>query len=128
MGNGEWAGGLVSVTIYMYRDSSLALRMTVRGGRMAASQPSPSTAHAVPPSARWQAGGGKNVTLTINCGASRHHNPRAEGPSNLRTFARFAGVKPKTPFFTTLLHNLPPSGGHNLRPLGPSTLMPEGRV
>ena len=63
---------------------------------MAASQPSPSTAHAVPlrpggkrvagfsvvcrpyessSLATWQAGGGKNVTLAINCGASRHHNP-----------------------------------------------------
>ena len=68
---------------------------------------------------------GKHVTLTINSSPEgRYHNPRAEGPSNLRTFARFAGVKPKNPFFTTLLHNLPPSGGHNLRPLGPSTLTP----
>ena len=32
MGNGEWAGGLVRVTICMYRDSSLALRMTGPAG------------------------------------------------------------------------------------------------
>ena len=32
MGNGEWAGGLVSVTIYTYQDSSLALRMTGPAG------------------------------------------------------------------------------------------------
>ena len=68
---GWWTGGLVSVTICMYRDSSLALRMTVRMGNP--------------------------VTLTINCGASRHHNPRAKGPSNLRT-------RSSQPFYTTCRH------------------------
>ena len=33
----------------------------------------------------------------------RYHNPRPKGPSNLGTF------------YTTLLHNPPPIGGHNLR-------------
>ena len=45
-------------------------------------------------------------------------NPWArKGPSILRTFP-----------FSTLLHNPPPSGGHNLRPVGPSTFTPKGRV
>ena len=45
-------------------------------------------------------------------------NPWArKGPSILRTFP-----------FSTLLYNPPPSGGHNLRPVGPSTLTPKGRV
>ena len=41
-------------------------------------------------------------------------NPWAEGPSILRTFP-----------FTTLLHNPPPSGGHNPRAVGPSTFPSE---
>ena len=45
-------------------------------------------------------------------------NPWArKGPSILRTFP-----------FTTFLHNPPPSGGHNPRAGGPSTLTPEGRL
>ena len=39
-------------------------------------------------------------------------NPPANGRSILRTF-----------LFTTLLHNLPPTGGYNLRPGGPSTFL-----
>ena len=40
------------------------------------------------------------VTLTINCGASRHHNPRAKGPSNFRTLRTF-GAKPRQPSLRT---------------------------
>ena len=37
---------------------------------------------------------GKHVTLTINCGARRHHNPRPEGPSNLRTLRTLGPAGP----------------------------------
>ena len=48
-------------------------RMTVRAGEwLLRSHPLPPLTRSPSP---WQAGGGKNVTLTINCGASRHHNP-----------------------------------------------------
>ncbi len=44
----------------------------------------------------------------------RYHNPRPKGPSNLRTL-RPTGQSNLGTFYTTLLHNLPQIGGHNLR-------------
>ena len=44
----------------------------------------------------------------------RYHNPRPKGPSNLRTL-RPKGLSNLRTFYTTLLHNPPPIGGHNLR-------------
>ena len=66
------------------------------------------------------------VTLTlINLRRSRHHNPRAKGPSNLRTLRPSGRSNLRTFLFTTLLHNLPPSGGYNPRDEVPSTLTPK---
>ena len=52
----------------------------------------------------------------------RYHNPRPERPSNLRTLRPIGPVHPKNPFpqpfSTTLLHNPPPTGGHNPRGQG----------
>ena len=59
---------------------------------------------------------GDTTTLGAK-GPVKLKNPWAEGPSILRTFP-----------FTTLLHNLPPSGGHNLRGEAPSTLAPKGET
>ena len=56
---------------------------------------------------------GQSTTLGAK-GPVKLKNPWAEGPSILRTFP-----------FTTLLHNPPPSGGHNPRPEGPSTFPSE---
>ena len=39
---------------------------------------------------------GGAAPLFLICGASRHHNPRPEGPSNLRTF-RTLGAQPRQP-------------------------------
>ena len=51
------------------------------------------------------------------------HNPRPERPSNLRTLRPIGPVHPKNPFpqpfSSTLLHNPPPTGGHNPRGQGP---------
>ena len=59
------------------------------------------------------------------------HNPRPEGPSNLRTLRPIGPVHPKNPFpqpfSSTLLHNPPPTGGHNPRGEAPSTLAPQAR-
>ena len=53
------------------------------------------------------------------------HNPRPEGPSNLRTLRPIGPVHLKNPFpqpfSSTLLHNPPPTGGHNPRGEAPST-------
>ncbi len=46
----------------------------------------------------------------------RYLNPRAKGPSNLRTFVRFAGVKPKNPF----VYNPSSQPAAKPRPLEPS--------
>jgi len=56
----------------------------------------------------------KGDTTTLGLKAVKLKNPWAEGPSILRTFP-----------FTTLLHNLPPTGGHNPRGEAPSTLTPK---
>ena len=53
-------------------------------------------------------------STTLGPKAVKLKNPWAEGPSILRTFP-----------FTTLLHNPPPSGGHNPRAVGPSTFPSE---
>ena len=55
----------------------------------------------------------------------RHHNPRAKGPSNLRTLRPSGRSNLRTFLFITLLHNLPPTGGHNPRAEVPSTLTPK---
>ena len=47
-------------------------------------------------------------------------------PSNLRTLGPSGRSILRTFPFTTLLHNLPPSGGHNPRGEAPSTLGPKG--
>ena len=56
-------------------------------------------------------------------------NPRPERPSNLRTLRPMGPVHLKNPFpqpfSTTLLHNPPPTGGHNPRGAAPSTLTPQ---
>ena len=59
---------------------------------------------------------GDTTTLGAK-GPVKLKNPWAEGPSILRTF-----------LFTTLLHNLPPSGGHNPRGEAPSTLASKGET
>ena len=56
----------------------------------------------------------------------RYHNPRPERPSNLRTLRPSGRSILRTFPFTTLLHNLLPSGGHNPRGEAPSTLGPKG--
>ena len=53
------------------------------------------------------------------------HNPRANGPSNLRTLRPRGRSILRTFPCTTLLHNLPPSGGHNPRGEAPSTFPSE---
>ena len=95
----------------------------------------------------------RNASFILIAASAAIHNPRAGGPSNLRTLSihnpstqpaapaatttlgpgarqtyeplgrRPIHLKnPSTqPFYTTLLHNPPPTGGHNLRPGGPST-------
>ena len=64
----------------------------------------------------------------------RKGNPQPSGPkapSNLRTLRPIGPVHPKNPFpqpfSSTLLHNLPPTGGHNPRGEAPSTLAPQAR-
>ena len=72
----------------------------------------------------------------------RYHNPRPEGPSNLRTLRPIGPVHLKNPFYATLLYNpwrqprpffknLRRSRHHNPRPERPSnlrTLRPIGPV
>ena len=163
----------------MYRDSSLALRMTGPAGRLCRSAdyklrrqppPQPSGRRPVKPENLWAV---RRIKLknpsvynpSTQPAAIRRPQPSAKQrpffilrrqpppqpsepfepsrpkdvskaipqpsgqrpvkPENLWAVRR---IKLKNPFFTTFLHNLPPSGGHNLRPLGPSTLTPEGRV
>ena len=66
------------------------------------------------------------VTLTLySSPAGRYHNPRPEGPSNLRTLRTSGRSILRTFPFTTLLHNPPPTGGHNPRAGSPSTLTPQ---
>ena len=61
---------------------------------------------------------GEAATTTLGAkGPVKLKNPPDAGRSILRTFS-----------FTTLLHNLPPTGGHNPRGAAPSTLTPKGRV
>ena len=55
--------------------------------------------------------------------------PQPSGPkalSNLRTLRPSGRSILRTFPFTTFLHNLPPSGGHNPRDEAPSTLTPKG--
>ena len=66
-----------------------------------------------PPTITQDDGGrreGNSITLTINCGASRHHNPRAEGPSNLRTLG------PQGPIHLKNLAFARPKGAHSWPP------------
>ncbi len=66
-----------------------------------------------------------NTTLLHNLRRSRHHNPRPERPSNLRTLRPLGRSILRTFPFITLLHNMPPTGGYNPRDEVPSTLTPK---
>ena len=62
------------------------------------------------------------VTLTLySSPAGRYHNHRPERPSNLRTLRPSGRSILRTFSFITLLHNPPPTGGHNPRGEAPST-------
>ena len=76
--------------------------------------PRPSAQRAVAPFHTTRAG---RCPLFSNCGVSRHHNPRAIGPSNLRTLRPKAG-QTLEPFSAPL--NL-------LNPLNPATQWLHGR-
>ena len=67
----------------------------------------------------------RNADFMLIARKGDNHNPRPEGPSNLRTLRPIGPVHLKNTFYATLLHNLPPLGGHNLRGAAPSTLTPK---
>ncbi len=72
--------------------------------------------------------GGRLKGGTIKLRRSRHHNPRPERPSNLRTLRTF-GAKPRQPSRRRRVQRR--SHHHNPRPEGPSnlrTLRPMGPV